>query len=125
MVHDVSLYDFELPEVDDWIAGDDRVLAYTVTDADGNGVDISSATITWGLFDRAYETDSADAVLDETDGDVTIDTSGDVDPTAGEFEVVVDGSATADEWGEYYQRPSVESSAGEVSSWRGEVTLEA
>lgn len=125
MPHNLTQYAFELPDVDEWLAGDDRTLAFQVVDANGNGVDISGATVSWALFDRAYETDSADAVLDGSDSGVDLVTSGSVDSTIGEWEARIDGEATDDLWGKYLQRPMVEQSDGTEASWRGEVVLTA
>lgn len=125
MPHDLSLYDFKLPSIEDWISGDDRTLAFQVTDDQSNGIDVSGATITWLLADREYVDDPADAVLTESDSGVSIDTSGSIDPTVGEFEVVVDGEATDDKWGRYYHRPRVEAGDGTVSSWLGEAIITA
>jgi hypothetical protein len=125
MPHDLSVYAFELPTVEEWISGDDRTLAFTVTDDEGDGVDISTATVSWALYDRPYEDDTADAVLTDSDSDVDLVTSGSVDPSVGEWEVDVGGAATADEWGEYHQRPKVEASDGTVATWRGTVLIEA
>jgi len=124
-MHDVSLYDFELPDITEWLAGDDRALAFKVTDGTGTGVDISDATVTWALFGREYQTDAADAVIDESDGGVEIVTDNRVDTSAGEFEVRIDGEATDDEWGEYWHRPVVEQSDGTEASWVGRVVLTA
>jgi len=125
MPHDISVYDFELPDVDDWLAGDDRVLAFTVTDDQGNGIDISNATVTWLLAEREYIDDDADAVLTQDDSGVEIVTDNRVDTSNGEFEVRIDGSATEDQYGEFYQRPQVEQTDGTVATWRGEVVLSA
>lgn len=125
MPHDLSLYDFKLPSIEDWISGDDRTLAFQVTDDQSNGVDVSGATITWLLADREYVDDPADAVLTESDSGVSIDTSGSIDPTVGEFEVVVGGAATDELWGQYHHRPKVEAGDGTVSSWLGEIKLTA
>jgi hypothetical protein len=125
MVHDLSIFDYELPTIEEWIAGDDRTLAYQVTDADENGVDISNADVTWRLFERAYQSDPADAVLSTADSDVTLVMDSRVDTSIGEFEVRVAGEATDALWGEFVQRPHVEQSDGTESSWRGDVILTA
>jgi len=125
MVHELSQYIAMLPDVENWLAGDDRVLAFQVVDSNGGGVDISTATVAWDLFERPYQTDPAEAVASGTDNDVTLITDSRVDSTAGRFEVRVDGSVTADEWGRYTQRPSVEQSDGTVASWIGAVVISA
>lgn len=125
MVHELSQYAFELPGVTEWLSGDDRVLAFQVVDEDGTGQDISSATVQWRLFDRAYQDDSADAIVTESDSGVEVVTDTRVDTSIGEFEVRVDGDVTAEEWGEYYHRPIVEQADGTRASWRGEVVLTA
>jgi hypothetical protein len=124
-MHDLSQYAFELPDISDWLAGDDRTLAFTVVDADGNAVDIGNATVDWRLFEREYEEDDADAVLKGSDSDVELVTDSRVDTSNGEWEVRIDGAATEDEWGEYYHRPAVEQTDGTRSEWRGTVYLTA
>jgi hypothetical protein len=124
-MHELSTYAFELPSIDEWFAGDDRTLAFTVTDADGNAIDISNATVEWGLFEREYQDDAADAVLSGSDSGVELVTDNRVDSEAGEFEVRVSGEATEDLWGEFYHRPAVEQSDGTRSEWRGEATVTA
>ena len=123
MPHDLTQTAFELADIEEWLAGDDRVLAFEVVDANGAGVDISNATVTWALFGREYQSDPADAVLDESDSGVEVVTDSRVDTSVGEFEVRVDGDATDGLWGEFYQRPNVEQSDGTEASWRGEVIL--
>jgi len=126
MVHEVSIYDFELPEIEDWLAGDDRTLAFQVVDGDGNAVDISTATVSFGLFDREYEDDAADAVVSDGDSSVEVVTDSRVDTVDGEFVVHIDGEATEDDiYGEYYQRAVVEQSDGTLASWRGRVIITA
>jgi len=124
-MHDLELYDFELPTIEDALAGDSRTLAFRVVDADGSGVDITPATVGWALFEREYQSESADAVIDESDSEVSVVTSGSVDPTLGEFEVRLDPGATDAVWGEFYHRPEVEQADGSVVSWRGELILTA
>jgi len=125
MAHDLSLYDFQLPAVEDWLAGDSRTLAFVVQDSDGNTVDISDATVTWMLADRPYQTDPADAVLSGGDTGVEVVTDSRVDSTAGEFEVRVAPDATVDLWGVFHQRPEVEQADGSVASWLGQIVLSA
>jgi nitrogen fixation protein FixH len=124
-MHELSQYTSELPTVDDWLAGDDRALVFQVVDGDGTAVDITGATVEWGLFERPYESDAGVAVLSEADSDVELVTDNRVNLEEGVWEVRVDGDATASLWGEYYQRPRVEQTDGSVASWRGEVVLEA
>lgn len=124
-MHDLSIYDFELPDVSEWLAGDDRTLAFQVVDGDGSGVDISNATVTWSLFGREYQDDPADAILTESDSSVEVVTDNRVDTSVGEFEVRIDGEATEAEYGVYYQRPVVNQSDGTNASWRGEIVITA
>lgn len=124
-MHELSQHVAELPEVDDWLAGDDRVLAFRVVDSDGDGVDITNATVEWSLFERAYQTDAADAVLSGQDSGVEIVTDSRVNSSEGEFEVRIDGDATADLWGSFTHRPVVEQSDGSRASWKGDVTITA
>jgi len=124
-MHDLSLFAFELPTVEEWLAGDDRVLAFQVTDDAENPVDISNATVSWGLWTRPYQDADPDAVLTDADSGVEVVTDTRVDTTNGEFEVRVDGEATDGEFGEYCQRPLVEQSDGTEASWRGKIILTA
>jgi len=124
-MHELSVFDFELPRVEDWFAGDDRALAFQVVDDDGVGVDISNATVSWALFERAYQSDASDAVVTGDDSGVEIVTDSRVDTSIGEFEVRVDGNVTEAIWGRYWHRPEVEQVDGTVASWRGEVTITA
>jgi hypothetical protein len=125
MVHDLSQYAFELPDIEEWLAGDDRTLAFQVVDADGNGIDIGSATVSWSLFEREYQTDSGDAVISGSDSDVELVTDSRVDTSIGEWEVRVDGEATDDLYGEYWHRPEVEMSDGTVAKWKGTAIITA
>jgi hypothetical protein len=124
-MHELEYYDFELPRIEDALAGDSRTLAFQVVDADGNGVDITPATVAWALFEREYQSDVSDAVIDESDSEVSVVTSGGVDPTLGEFEVQLSPGATDAIWGEFYHRPEVTQADGSVVSWRGELILTA
>lgn len=125
MAHELSQHAFELPAIEDWLAGDDRTLAFTVVDENGDGVDISTATVRWKLFRKEYHSDQSDAILDDSDSTVEIVTDSRVDTSVGEFEVRIDGDATADRWGTFYHRPEVEDQDGGVASWRGEIDLTA
>lgn len=125
MVHDLDVYAFALPTVDGWLSGDDRAFVFRVVDGDGTAVDISNATVKWGLYQRPYQSDPADAVLTGDDSGVEIVTDNRVDTTAGVFEVRIDGSATADRWGRYWHRPRVEQADDSVATWRGKVVIEA
>lgn len=125
MPHDLSLYAFELPDTTEWLSGDNRTLAFTVTDDQENPVDISNATVTWSLHERPYESDASTAVLSGQDSDVEVVTDSRVDTSQGEFEVRIESSATEDLWGEYHQRPEVTQPDGSTASWRGDVILTA
>jgi len=125
MVHEISQYLAELPTIEDFLAGDDRTLAFQVVDGDGVAVDISNATVEWQLFERPYETETSEEVLSGSDSDVEIVTDSRVDTTNGEFEIRLDGSATAGLWGRYYQRPVVTQPDGTRASWRGEIVITA
>jgi len=124
-MHELSQYAFELPAVDDWLSGDDRILAFQVVDDNGNPVDISNATVEWSLYARAYQDDPADAVLTGSDSGVELVTDSRVDSANGGWEVRVDGEATTDLWGKYWHRPAVEQSDGTRAAWLGEVLLTA
>lgn len=125
MVHEVTQYDADLPTIEDAFAGDDRTIALKVVDADGNGIDISPTTIRWELYERAYQTNRSESVLDDGDSSVDVVTSSPVDPTVGEFEVQLDSDATDDLWGEYFHRPEVEQKDGTIAKWRGRLVIEA
>lgn len=114
---------FELPEITDWFAGDSRILTFTV-ERDGTLVDLTNATITWGLWEKAYQEETADAVLTGDSSGVEIVTDSRVDIANGEFEVRLDPEATEDVWGEYWHRPEV-TQAGTTASWRGRILLES
>jgi len=124
-MHDLNLYAYELPTVDEWLAGDDRTLAFVVSDSNGDPVDISGATVEWALYRRAYQDDTADAVLSGDDDDVELVTDDRVDSENGEFEVRISGDASADLVGEHWQRPAVEQADDTRASWRGRVVLTA
>lgn len=125
MPHQLSTYVSELPTVEDWLAGDDRTLAFQVVDEDGNGVDITAATVHWELFERPYESDPSEAIIAGSDSDVELVTDSRVDAGNGEWEVRIEGGATDGEWGVYTQRPRVEQTDGTEASWLGEVILTA
>lgn len=121
--HELSTYVSELPTVDDWISGDDRTLAFTVTDDDGNGIDISTASVNWELYEYEYNDDTSNATLSGSDSGVELVTDSRVDSANGDWEVRLDGSATDDLWGEYYQRPRVVQSDGSQATWLGTVVI--
>lgn len=124
-MHDLTLTAFELPTVEEWLSGDDRVLAFQVTDDSETPVDISNASVSWGLWTRPYQDTDADAVLTDADSTVEVVTDNRVDTTVGEFEVRIDGEATDEEFGDYWQRPLVEQQDGTEASWRGKIILTA
>jgi len=124
-MHETSIYSAELPDITGWLAGDDRTIAFQVTDENGDGVDIDLATVSWSLFEREYQTESSDAVISGSDSDVELVTDSRVDTSIGEWEVRVDGEATSDEYGEYYHRPEVEMDDGTVSKWIGRIVISA
>jgi hypothetical protein len=124
-MHELSQFAFELPDIEEWLVGDDRTLAFQVVDGQGDPVDISGATVSWGLYDRIYQDDPADAVLDDSDSGVELVTDTRVDTTAGEWEVRVDGEATDGIYGRKYHRPRVEQPDGSEASWVGTAILTA
>jgi len=124
-MHDLSLYAFELPAVEEWITGDNRLLAFQVTDDAENPVDISNADIEWALYERPYEDNPSTAVATGEDADVVIVDDARVDTTNGEFEVRVEGTITEDLAGEYWQRPSVTQPDNTTATWRGKIILTA
>lgn len=124
-MHDLSLYDFELPRIEDFLAGDSRTLAFQVVDQNGNGVDISNATVSWALYERAYQSDPGQAILSDADSGVETVTDNRVDTSVGEWEVRLDDNATDGEWGRLYHRPTVEQQDGTEANWFGELVLTA
>jgi len=114
---------FELPAIEGWPAGDSRQLSFSVEQG-GSPKDITNDAVEWYLLERPYH-ELADAILsgDSTGVEIFRDTV--VDPTAGEFRVDVDESATADEWGTYWQLVVVDPPGGSRQTWRGDVTLES
>lgn len=123
-MHTLEESRFELPDIDDWYAGDSRVLSFSVV-RNGVAVDLSTATISWALYGRAYQ-DSADAaLLSDGDSGVEVVTDDRVDVENGEFEVRIDAAATEGLWGEYWHRPEIQQQDGTVAQWRGEVVLTA
>jgi hypothetical protein len=125
MPHQLSQFAFELPDIDEWLSGDDRSLVFQVVDGDGNPVDISTASVEWTLYERAYNDDPTTAVLSGSDSGVELVTDNRVDTTNGEWEVRIDGAATADLYGTYWHRPAVEQTDGSSASWRGEILITA
>ena len=125
MPHQLDRFAFELPEIDSWLSGDDRALVFQVVDSDGTPVDISTATVEWFLFDRAYQDNPANAVLTGDDSGVELVTDSRVDSENGVWEVRIDGAASEDLYGGYYHRPAVEQSDGSRASWRGSLTITA
>lgn len=113
----------EIPSIDDWIATDSRQLSFTVTVENGPK-DITEDEVEWFLTEKSYE-GRADAVLSDTDGEVTIQRETVVDPEAGEFRVDVAEDALAGEWGEYHQHVVVDPLGDSRQSWRGDVALVA
>lgn len=68
--------------------GDADELAITVTDEDGDPVDLLNTTVTWAIARNAH----TDALIEkDTDGDVTI-----VDAAAGELNVDIEPADTRD-----------------------------
>lgn len=123
MATDLSIHDYDLPTIEDYLAGDSRTLAFEVVNADGDAVDITDADVTWALYARAYQ--DSDPLLDGDDGGVEIVTDDRVDTEAGEFEVRLDPEATEDHWGSFWHRPEVEQANGSTASWRGKLVLTA
>lgn len=114
---------FTLPDIDDWFSGDTRVIQFQVESA-GTPVDLSGAEFEWRLYNVAYESGTADALLTDADTGVEIVSDQRVDIEGGEWEVRVDGDVTDDMWGEYWQRPVVRNE-GTEAQWRGRVVIEA
>ena len=123
-MHDLDLHRFGLPEISEFFAGDDRALAFRVVDGDGNGVDISGATVEWALFRRQYEKRPASTpVLSGSDEGVELVTDDRVDTESGQWEVRLDDSASDGLVGEYWHRPRVIQSDESTASWRGRIIL--
>jgi hypothetical protein len=123
-MHDLTIYDYDLPAIEDFLSGDSRTLAFTVVDASGDPVDISNASVSWSLHERAYQDASDSTVLDGSDSGVELVTDSRVDTTAGEWEVRIDPSATDDGiYGQYWHRPVVEQQGGSTATWRGKLII--
>jgi len=118
--------DADLPDIPDWVAGDSRRLNFTVETADGTPKDLSTDALEWYLTRRPYQERSA-AVLDDTDSDVEVVTSGAVDPTQGEFRVDISETtlSAVGAWGEHYQHVVVDLPDESRQSWRGRVVVVA
>ena len=125
-MHDLTIYDYDLPAIEDFLSGDSRSLTFTVVDAAGDPVDISNATVSWSMSERAYQDASDSTVLDGSDAGVELVTDSRVDTTAGEWEVRIDPAATEDDiYGTYYHRPVVEQADGSTATWRGKLVITA
>lgn len=124
-MHDLSQTAFRLDPIEEWLAGDDRTLAFQVVDANGDPVDIEAATVEWSLYSKPYHDDASQAVLSGSDSGVELVTDSRVDTSSGQWEVRVDGEATADIYGEYYHRPAVAQQDGTRASWVGEAVVTA
>lgn len=122
-MHELTHSDFTLPEIDSVFAGDSRQLSFRVVDENGDGVDITGATVEWSLFNRSYQDDPADAVLTDGDASVELVTDNRVDSENGEWEVRLSPEATEGNWGSFYHRPVVTDADGNRASWRGEIVL--
>ena len=125
MPHSLDPSAFILDDVVDFLAGDSRVLSFTLTDGNGNPVDVSNATIEYRWFEREYQTGDSAAVLTGDDADVEIVTDNRVDTTAGEFEIRLDPSATVDLYGDYYQKARVVQEDESEASWVGRINITA
>jgi len=126
MPHDLSLFDYELPDIDEYLSGDDRTIVFQVVDDTGTGVDISGATVEWSLHERAYQDSSDSTVLSGDDSEVELVTDNRTNPTNGQWEVRIGNSATVDDiYGEYWHRPRVIQSLGTSASWRGKIIITA
>jgi hypothetical protein len=110
----------ELPAVDGWRTGDSREFLFTVAvDDAGTPKDVSNDELRWELLEKPYQTRSA-ALHTEASAGIDLRTDPFVDPTAGEFEVVIDEDVVTGR-GELYQRVVVGPPGDSRQSWVGPV----
>lgn len=107
-------------DIDDYHAGDTLEIVVTVTDDDGNIIDITGADVEWYLLQ--YETSpDEDHLLKKTttDGGITVTSAQD-----GEFTVTVDAGDTDGMSGEYHHRARMTDSTGNRSTvMTGTITI--
>lgn len=90
-------------------AGDTKVVQITVLDADGDPVDITSATIKW----QAARSLGKSPVITKATGGSGVSIT---DAANGVFEVTLSGSDTEDLKGDYYFEAEVTASDGTIST---------
>lgn len=110
--------DIQPPE--NLVAGESFTFEFTITE-DGSAKDISGASLSWYLLPSRGD-DTADAVLEDSDGDVSATIT---DAANGRADVVVDQGATSDLSGRYWQRFEVDDAGSGLQIWRGDVYIEA
>ncbi len=92
------------------VAGDDKVLEVTVTDAAGTAVDITGASIQWRL---SKTVNRRPAQIAKATGGAGVEIT---DAAAGVFEVTLDPADTEDLRGAYYHEAEVIDADGNVST---------
>lgn len=98
--------------------GDARVLPFTVTDAEtGNPVDLTDATIEWGLYTRAENTEVLS--LDEQGVEIQVR-----DNSNGEFEIKLESTTTSGlELGLYKEYLTITNADNDRTTFIGEIQL--
>lgn len=95
----------------DIVSGDDLTLQVTVRNTDNTVKDLTSGSVTWGLFKRG----GIDALVSKT-GTLS-------DPTNGVFTVAVDGTDDLED--EYYHEAQFTESGGAIGTvMRGPVNID-
>lgn len=89
-------------------AGDDKLLTVTVTDEDGDAVDLTSATIKWQAA-KSYGKSSA--IEKDTTGGISI-----TDASGGVFQVTLSDTDTEDLSGNYVHEAEVTFADGSIAT---------
>lgn len=114
--------DYDIPEIEGWIAGDSRRLEFTVNLGDGFRKNLTDDELSWYLTAKPYEGE-ADAILSDADAEVDVIRTGNYDETNGEFAVDIGQGTLAGEWGQYWHHVEIDPPLDTKQSWRGRVTL--
>jgi len=114
----------DLERIEDWFADDSRRITFTVTQ-NGTARDISNDDLSWALYERPYDFDTATPVVDDSDASVEIVRDPQFDPSNGKFQVRVDEGTLTDEDGELWQYVVVDPPGESRQSWRGSVFIES
>lgn len=97
-------------------SGDTKVLEVTITDASGNAVNLTGATISYVL---QRSVGSTVTISKTTDDGISI-----TDASGGVFQITLDASDTASLSGSYYHECQITDTSGNVSTvFTGTVTM--